>query len=285
MSACRLRYHSSFDVKAMNDVQAPVPVVVRGASGRMGQAIIRLLGARADLRLVAALVREGSPVAGEPIATGSAVLATTALEGSIDAGVMLDFSLASAFDQGLTLAVERKLAFVGGTTGLSARQQAALDEAARSIAVLWSANFSVGVAVLARLAAQAATLLADWDCEIVEAHHRNKKDAPSGTALALGRAVAAARGVEFDAVAQPARDGIADAPRDPAAIGFAAIRGGDIVGEHTVLFAGAGERLELRHAATDRDIFARGALAAAARIAALPPGRYEFADLLGLRMA
>lgn len=269
----------------MNDVQAPIPVVVRGASGRMGQAIIRLLGLQADLALAAALVRAGSPASGRPAAPGSDVIATAALDKAVEARVLLDFSIAPAFDEGLVLALERGLAFVSGTTGLSARQQAALDEAARSVPVLWSANFSIGVAVLARLAAEAATLLAEWDCEIVEAHHRNKKDAPSGTALALGRAIAAARGVEFDAVAQPARDGIADAPRDPAAIGFAAIRGGDIVGEHTVLFAGAGERLELRHAATDRDIFARGALAAAARIAALPPGRYEFADLLRLRMA
>ncbi|MBN8728830.1 MAG: 4-hydroxy-tetrahydrodipicolinate reductase [Xanthomonadales bacterium] len=269
----------------MNDVQAPIPVVVRGASGRMGQAIIRLLGARSDLALAAALVRAGSPATGQPAAPGSNVIATAALDEAVEARVLLDFSIAPAFDEGLTLAVERRLAFVSGTTGLSAAQQAALDEAARSIPVLWSANFSIGVAVLARLGAQAATLLSEWDCEIIEVHHRNKKDAPSGTALALGRAVAAARGIDFGAVAQPARDGIADAPRDPAAIGFAAIRGGDIVGEHTVLFAGAGERLELHHAATDRDIFAHGALAAAVRITRLSPGRYAFAELLGQGMA
>jgi len=264
-------------------MQAPIPVVVRGASGRMGQAIIRLLGGCSDLRLAAALVREGSPAAGRPITKGGEVIADTALDGSVRAGVMVDFSLATAFDRGLALAVERGLAFVSGTTGLSAGQQAALDEAARTIPVSWSANFSIGVTVLTQLAAQAATLLADWDCEIIEAHHRNKKDAPSGTAIALGEAVAGARGVDLDTVAQQGRDGMSDGPRDPAAIGFAAIRGGDIVGEHTLLFAGTGERVELRHVATDRDVFARGALAAATRIAALPPGRYAFGELIGER--
>jgi 4-hydroxy-tetrahydrodipicolinate reductase len=167
---------------------------------------------------------------------------------------------------------------VSGTTGLSARQHDALRDAAREIAVLWSANFSLGVAVLTRAAREAARALASWDCEIAEAHHRHKQDAPSGTALALGRAIADARGVAFDAVAERDRS---TTPRTRAdSIGFAVTRAGDIVGEHTVTLAGAGERIELTHRATDRAIFARGALVAALWLAAQRPGLHSIDDVL-----
>jgi 4-hydroxy-tetrahydrodipicolinate reductase len=139
------------------------------------------------------------------------------------------------------------------------------------------------VAVLARLVEDAARLLADWDCEIAESHHRAKRDAPSGTALALGRGIAAARGVAFDEVARRARDGSARESREAAEIGFAVTRAGDVVGEHSVLFATAGERVELVHRATDRAIFARGALAAARWLATRPHGRYTLADMLSMR--
>jgi 4-hydroxy-tetrahydrodipicolinate reductase len=145
--------------------------------------------------------------------------------------------------------------------------------------VLWSANFSIGVAVLERLVRDAALALSEWDCEIAEAHHRHKKDAPSGTALALGRAVADARGVDFERVAQRERG--ATSTHDASTIGFASVRAGDIVGEHTVLFAGEGERIELTHRATDRTIFARGALRAARWIAGQPAGLYALADVIG----
>ncbi len=145
--------------------------------------------------------------------------------------------------------------------------------------MLWSANFSLGVALLARLVAQAAQALPDWDCEIAEAHHSRKQDAPSGTALALGREVASARGQDFDAVAALSHVG-ANAPRTQDSIGFSVVRAGDIVGEHTVMFATEGERIELVHRATDRDIFARGAVAAARWIAGRAPGKYVLADVL-----
>lgn len=262
----------------------PIPVVVRGAAGRMGQAILRVLAERDDVKLAAALVREGSAHAGrpaDPLAEDS-VRCAERLAPDVAGAVLIDFSVADAFDAGLALALERKLAFVSGTTGLDERRRAALEDAAASIPVLWSANFSLGVAVLTRLVREAARALPDWDCEIVEAHHAGKRDAPSGTALALGRAVAAARGQDFDTVVVPARTG-EPAARNAGQIGFAAVRGGDIVGEHVVLLATAGERIELAHRATDRAIFARGAVAAARWIAGRAPGRYTLDEVVAGR--
>lgn len=260
---------------------SPIPVVIRGAAGRMGQAIARVVSERGDLALVAALVRSGSALVDAPVypATDHPLRYADTLTRAPDGAVLVDFSVAEAFDDGLAMAVDQRLAFVSGTTGLDARQFAALERAAESIPVLWSANFSLGVAVLTRVVRDAARAVPDWDCEIVEAHHSRKLDAPSGTALALGRAVAAARGQDFDAVAVPARTG-GDAARRPAQIGFAAVRGGDIVGEHTVLFATAGERIELSHRATDRAIFARGAVTSAAWLAGRAPGRYSIEDVV-----
>lgn len=269
---------------------ASVPIAVHGASGRMGQALLRLAGARADMPVVAALVGTHSALAGSALAhpSGAEVSApayATTLSDDVKPAVLIDFSTPAAFDRALALAQARRIAFISGTTGLSEAQQAAMTHAAGTIAVLWSANFSVGVAVLDWLVREAARLLGDWDCEIVEAHHRNKKDAPSGTALALGRAVAQARDVDFSKVARCARAGIAEDVRDPAGIGFAVVRGGDIVGEHTVLFATQGERIELAHKASDRDVFARGALLAARLLAGAAPGRHELAGLLARRPA
>jgi 4-hydroxy-tetrahydrodipicolinate reductase len=173
--------------------------------------------------------------------------------------VAIDFSLPEAFDGVLALCVARRAALVSGTTGLSTAQVEAMESAGATIPVLWASNFSLGVAVLEDLARRAATALADWDADIVEAHHVHKKDAPSGTALTLGRAMAAGGG---------------HAPR------YASLRAGDIVGEHTVQFSGPGERIELIHRATDRDIFARGALSAALRLAGRPAGRIALAELL-----
>ena len=261
-----------------------VAIAVHGASGRMGQAILRTALERSQLRIVAAMVRSGSAWGGKSLrdhfgeAAGDLAYSTSFADAAVPA-VLVDFSSAQAFDEALAIAVSRRIAFVSGTTGLGAEQQAAMRRAAETIPVLWSANFSIGVAVLARLARDAARALSGWDCEIVEAHHRHKKDAPSGTALALGRIVAQARGVDFDKVAQFDRTAV-NAERDPSAIGFAVVRGGDIVGDHTVLFAGDGERIELIHRATDRDIFARGALEAAAWIAGRPPRNYSLSDVL-----
>jgi 4-hydroxy-tetrahydrodipicolinate reductase len=255
----------------------PIPVAVHGAAGRMGQAILMALREREDLRLVAALVRPGQ--VGEASARAFGIEGTENLPAGVAPAVLIDFSVAAAFDRALDMALQRRIAFVSGTTGLDARQREALDQAAASIAVLWSANFSLGVAVLAKLVGEAARALPGWDCEIAEAHHARKQDAPSGTALALGREVAAARGVDFEAVAQPWR-AERHAARVAGEIGFAVTRAADIVGEHTVLFATAGERIELTHRATDRGIFARGAVAAAGWIAGRPSGRYTLQDVI-----
>lgn len=253
-----------------------IPIAIHGASGRMGQALLHAARERADAAVVAAMVRAGSPWNGQRVDDGGLVY-STALEAQ--ARVLVDFSHAGAFDDALRLAVEQRLAFVSGTTGIDARQRAAMESAAMRIPVLWSANFSLGIALLTKLVEQAARALPQWDCEIVEAHHNRKRDAPSGTALALGRAVAAARDMDFDAVARRSRDA-EPAPRVPGEIGFAVIRAGDIVGEHDVVFATHGERIELAHRATDRAIFARGALEAACWIADRQAGLYALADVI-----
>ena len=238
-----------------------MPIAVYGAAGRMGQSVLRLAFDEPRLAVVAAIVKADSPEAGKGLRDD--LTYTTTLNASVAPQVLIDFSFAGAFDDALALARARRIAFVSGTTGLSQQQHAALREAAGTIPVLWSANFSIGVAVLDRLVREAARALADWDCQIGEAHHRHKKDAPSGTALALGRAVADARSV------------------DASKIGYASMRAGDIVGDHTVLFATDGERVELTHRASDRTIFARGALRAARWIAGQPPGLYTLADVIG----
>lgn len=236
----------------------PLRILVHGASGRMGRALLRLAGERDGLRVVAAVSRSGGPLP-EADATGVPVLAVADLSRAPDCDLVIDFSLPEAFDGVLADCVARGRALVSGTTGLSPAQREALDAAAARIPVLWAANFSAGVAVLHALVRQAAAALPGWDADIVESHHVHKKDAPSGTALFLGEAVAAGRG---------------SAPH------YAALRAGDIVGEHLVQLTGPGERLELAHRATNRDIFARGALEAALRLAGKGPGRYGFGELL-----
>lgn len=222
----------------------------------MGRAVARLAAERDDLALVAAVAR--SPFEDSARALSKTFLAASALAESPDFDVAIDFSLPAGFDAILALCVSRGAAFVSGTTGLEERQLRALEAASARIPVLWAANFSLGVAILDELVERAAAALPGWDCDIVEQHHTRKRDAPSGTALSLG--AAAERGG-----AQPR---------------YASLRAGDIVGEHTVQFAAAGERIELIHRATDRDIFARGALHAAARLTGRAPGRYRLRDLL-----
>jgi 4-hydroxy-tetrahydrodipicolinate reductase len=175
--------------------------------------------------------------------------------------VAIDFSLPDAFDPVLELCRARRAALVSGTTGLSDTQRAALDRVAAGIPVLWAANFSLGIAVLTELVKRAAAALPDWDCDIVESHHIDKRDQPSGTALVLGEAASAAGGRSAH---------------------YVSLRAGDIAGEHMVQLTGRGERLELVHRATHRDLFARGALFAATRLIQRAPGRYGLADLLPL---
>jgi 4-hydroxy-tetrahydrodipicolinate reductase len=195
--------------------------------------------------------------------------------------VLIDFTGAAGFDAALGLCVEHGLALVSGSTGLSASQHAAARAAASRIGVLLASNFSLGAALLRKLAATAAAALDDsYDAEIVETHHRDKVDAPSGTALTLGKAVAEARGVDFASVARLARQG-ATGPRRAGEIGFAVVRAADVIGEHTVLFAAPGERLELTHRAGNREIFAQGAVRAAVWLGAQPAGWYDITDVFG----
>ena len=196
--------------------------------------------------------------------------------------VFVDFSAPAALEANLARAVDAGKPILIGTTGLDVGHRQAIDAAARRVAVLQAANTSLGVNLLAHLVREAATRLAeDWDIEIVEMHHRLKADAPSGTALLLGRAAAEGRGVDLDGVSDRGRDGITG-PREPGTIGFAALRGGSVAGEHNVIFAAEGERIELGHRAESRAIFARGALRAALWLHGRPPGRYTMADVLGL---
>lgn len=231
-------------------------ILVHGASGRMGRAVLRLAGERPGLQVVAAISRSGEPLAEAP---GLPVLPVSRLADAPPADLVVDFSLPGAFDAVLAACVARSMALVSGTTGLSTDQRKALEAAAEQIPVLWASNFSIGVAVLNALVRQAAAALPGWDADIIESHHIHKKDAPSGTALTLGEAVEAGRG------------------RPPH---YASLRAGDIVGEHLVQLSGPGERLELAHRASSRDIFARGALEAASRLARRGPGRYDFGQLL-----
>lgn len=233
----------------------PLRLLIHGASGRMGQALLRLCAAvPEDCAVVGAVSRQ----AAQRVVDGVPQFAASELGGVPAFDVAIDFSLADAFDPVLALCVSRKAALVSGTTGLSQGQRDALATAATAIPVLWASNFSLAVAVLGDLVERAARALPGWDCDIVEAHHSGKQDAPSGTALMLG--AAAGQG--------------GATPR------YASLRAGDIVGEHSVQFTGIGERLELVHRASSRDIFARGALHAASRLAGREPGAYRLADLL-----
>lgn len=233
---------------------APSRLLIHGASGRMGQTLLKLAAERDDVRVVAAV----APPSADAELLGQPFHPVADLDGVPAFDVAIDFSLPAAFDAILDLCARRRAAFVSGTTGLSAPQRGALQAASADIPTLWSANFSLGVAVLEDLVERAAAALSGWDCDIVEAHHTRKLDAPSGTALALG--AAAGRG-----------------GADPR---YASLRAGDIVGEHLVQFAGIGERIELIHRATNRDIFARGALHAAARLGGRASGLYRLRDLL-----
>jgi 4-hydroxy-tetrahydrodipicolinate reductase len=238
-------------------MSAAIKLLVHGASGRMGRALLRLAAERDDVVIVAAVARTPqSNNAGD--AAEIPFLAASDLADAPIFDVAIDFSLPAGFDAILGLCRQRRAAFVSGTTGLEALQREALAKAAAEIPVLWSANFSLGIAILGELVERAAAALPGWDCDIVEAHHTRKLDAPSGTALALG-ALAEQGG------AQPH---------------YASLRAGDIVGEHLVQFTAAGERIELIHRATDRDIFARGALHAAVRLAGRAPGSYRLRDVL-----
>ncbi|OYW51862.1 MAG: 4-hydroxy-tetrahydrodipicolinate reductase [Rhodobacterales bacterium 32-66-7] len=263
-------------------------LVVTGASGRMGQTLIRLASGSDRLRLVGCVERAGHAWIGRDVgeAMGGApvgvVVTDDPLEAFAKAQAVIDFTSPDATVAFAALAAQARAVHVIGTTGLEAGHLARIAAAARHAVIVRAGNMSLGVNLLVRLTQKVAQALeADWDIEIVEAHHRMKVDAPSGTALMLGEAAAMGRGVALEAARVSGRDGITGA-RAHGSIGFSAIRGGDIVGEHDVIFAGAGERLILRHVATDRSIFARGALRAALWGQGQKPGEYDMMDVLGL---
>lgn len=233
----------------------PLKIIIHGASGRMGQALLRLAPEAGDLQVVAAVARRAPS---QRVVDGVPHFAASELAGLPDFDVAIDFSLPEGVPALAQLCAGRGAGLVCGTTGLDAAGEAALASLAARAPLVWASNYSLGVAVLTDLVARAAALLPDFACDIVESHHVHKKDAPSGTALTLG-AAAAAQGAS---------------PQ------YASLRAGDIIGEHLVQFTGLGERIELVHRAGNRDIFARGALHAARRLAGRAPGRYSVADLL-----
>jgi 4-hydroxy-tetrahydrodipicolinate reductase len=263
-------------------------IVVTGASGRMGQMLVRTVLDSAGARLSGAVERPGHPWVGQDLGTamGGAPLGVTVsddpLEPFAKAHAVLDFTAPEATVEFAAVAAQARVVHVIGTTGLSEAHLRKLSAAARHAVIVRAGNMSLGVNLLAGLTRQVAAALGEeFDIEIVEAHHRMKVDAPSGTALMLGEAAAAGRGVALAHVSDRGRDGITGA-RVPGHIGFSSIRGGDIVGEHDVIFAGAGERIVLRHVATDRALFARGALRAALWGQDKAPGEYDMMDVLGL---
>ena len=267
---------------------ADIKVGIIGCAGRMGRNNIAAVTTNPELRLVGGTERAGHPALGQDLGSLAGITsldlrATDDLAGLVAAAdVLIEFSSPDASLEHLAVIAAAGKAHVLGTTGLSPEQMRTLTDLARNCPVMWSANMSLGVNLLLSLAERvAATLDADWDAEIIEMHHRHKVDAPSGTAIALGKAVASGRKVVLDEMAVRSRDGLTGA-RPVGSIGFACLRGGDVVGEHVVLFAGEAERIELAHRATDRKIFARGAARAARWLAGRPPGLYGMADVLGL---
>jgi 4-hydroxy-tetrahydrodipicolinate reductase len=255
-------------------------VAILGAKGRMGKAVLMALEEVAGAVLSGAAVSAGNPSLGQSIreATVTADLAQ-ALQG---ATVAIDFTAAQATADNLNACVAAGCPLVLGTTGHDVGGRAQVAAASRNIPIVMAPNMSLGVNLLLKLAELTAkTLNSDYDVEIFEAHHRHKKDSPSGTALGLGEAVAKGRDVSLDDVAEYARHGISE-PRRKGTIGFSVFRGGDVVGDHTVTFAGIGERIELTHRASDRMAFARGALVAAQWVVSRPPGLYSMQDVLGL---
>lgn len=263
-------------------------IVVTGASGRMGQMLIKTITDGDQARLVGAVERAGHDWIGQDVGTamGGQPLGVTVtddpLEAFAQAQAVIDFTAPEATLEFAALAAQARCVHVIGTTGMSEEQIAALEPAARHAVIVRAGNMSLGVNLLVQLTQKvAAALDEDFDIEVIEAHHHHKVDAPSGTALMLGEAAAEGRGVNLADVSDRGRDGITGA-RKRGDIGFHAIRGGDIVGEHDVLFAAPGERIVLRHVATDRAIFARGALKAALWGQGKAPGQYDMVDVLGL---
>ena len=260
----------------------PLAVGVPGAAGRMGRMLVQLIGETPGLSLAAALERPDSPALGEELAPG------VRIDGDVDGAlarsqVLVDFTAPAATAQLVARAAHKRVAMVIGTTGCGPEELQAIWKASSTIPIVMSANMSLGVNVLFGLLAEAARALGDdYDVEIVELHHRLKKDSPSGTALAMAKVLAETLGRDLAKEARYGREGNLGA-RTKKEIGVLAVRGGDIVGEHTAYFCGLGERLEITHRASSRETFARGALRAAEWLKGRPAGLYDMQDVLGLR--
>ena len=269
-------------------MSAPVRIAVLGAAGKMGRAIIRAVLEEPGAKLAAAIERPGSPELGQDAGalvgaspTGVAARADRPRHGEAD--VWIDFSAPSATIANAQAAAHAGAALVIGTTGLAADEREIIAGAAKKVGVVFSPNMSVGVNVLLKLVADAARALGPaYDIEIVEAHHRQKRDSPSGTALLLAEAVAEATGRDLGKTARYERHGDIG-PRTKEEIGMQTIRGGDVVGDHTVYFLGLGDRVESTHRASSRETFARGAVRAALWLTGRPAGLYDMRDVLKLR--
>lgn len=262
-------------------------IVIVGAAGRMGRTLIESVLDTPETRLHAALEREGSPFVGQDAGlfmgrdTGVKISTdfNTALDG---AHVVIDFTRPEGTLAHLAACVEKKVQMIIGTTGFDDAGKAAIAAAGEQIGIVFAANFSVGVNLTFKLLDMAARVLNEgYDIEITEAHHRFKVDAPSGTALRMGEVVAEALGRDLKQCAVYGREGVTG-ERDPGTIGFATVRAGDVVGDHTVLFAALGERVEITHKASSRATFANGAVRAAKWLAAKPHGVFDMQDVLGL---
>ena len=263
-------------------------IAIAGASGRMGQMLIEALGASSDCRLTGALDVAGSPAIGQDAAafsgrTSGVLITADIRKGLANSGVLIDFTRPEGTLAHLAVCRELGVKLVIGTTGFSEVQKAEIAAAARDIAIVMAPNMSVGVNVTLKLLDMAARALSTgYDIEIIEAHHRHKVDAPSGTALKMGEVIASALGRDLKDCAVYAREGVTG-ERDPSSIGFATIRGGDIVGDHTVLFAGIGERIEISHKSSSRATYAQGSLRAARFLDAQATGLFDMFDVLGLK--
>ena len=272
----------------------PLKVVIAGCSGRMGHVLLESVFTDKDLQLHGALDRVGNPQLGRDAGEQLGVVSTIKVTDSIDdalknADVLVDFTRPEATMAYLDACQKYDVKMIIGTTGLSTEQKLAIEAASKNIAIVFAPNMSVGVTLLINLVQSAAKVLHEgYDIEILEAHHRHKVDAPSGTALRLGEAAASALGRNLAECAVYGREGVTG-ERDPSTIGFATVRGGDVVGDHTVLFAGTGERVELTHKASSRATFALGALRAAKflgeknAVTGKKSGLFDMQDVLGLR--
>ena len=263
-------------------------IVITGATGRMGQMLVKTVVQSGKARLVGAIEREGSEAIGQDIGTLcglgplGVLVESDPLPSFARAQAVIDFTAPAATLEFAALAAQARAVHVIGTTGMTEAEIEQLAPAALHAVIIRAGNMSLGVNLLTQLTKKvAAALDEDYDIEVIEAHHNQKVDAPSGTALMLGEAAAEGRGVSLKDVSDSGRDGITGA-RKRGVIGFSAIRGGDIVGEHDVMFAAMGERIILRHIASDRSVFARGALKAALWGQDKSPGQYDMIDVLGL---